>query len=202
MPRDTPPPVPSSRRHHTSGRRRDGPTGDHGGGRTGYNANLEPLGKGRGGERVVHGLPPTPEAGGGPARVTVAKTTYEAKPVVRDLRKEAVRAFMPAVVARKVGTARGEGGAGGRLLEEEEVEKLETEGYAPRGVGQVRKDVEEGKGVEDERGEMGSVDAAPAVMEADMGETAEEDEEQRRLKEEEERFSREVRMDEVSDEDL
>ncbi|KAI4289831.1 MAG: hypothetical protein L6R35_000913, partial [Caloplaca aegaea] len=85
---------------------------------------------------------------------------------------------------------------------EEEVEKLETEGYAPHGVGQVRKGVEEGKGVEDERGEMGSVDAAPAVMEADRGGTAEEDEERRRLKEEEERFSREVRMDEVSDEDL
>ncbi|KAI4128256.1 MAG: hypothetical protein LQ338_002833 [Usnochroma carphineum] len=95
MPRDTPPPIPPRYRH-------GGGRGDHD--RSGKrNANLEPLGEGR--ERQVHALPTKPEA----------RTTYEAKPVVRDLRKEAVKAFMPAVVARKVGAVKGEPGVGQRL---------------------------------------------------------------------------------------
>ncbi|KAI4115190.1 MAG: hypothetical protein LQ345_004170 [Seirophora villosa] len=188
MPRDTPPPVPFSRRHHTSSssQRRD---------HQGDNANLEPLGEGR----VVHALPQKPPEAG--AR-SAAKTTYEAKPAVRDLRKEAVRAFMPAVVARKVGAARGEGGAGGRLLEEEEVEKLEREGYAVGGGGQEWKSGEGRKGVGGEGGGVGTVDAAPVVVEMEKGRTAVGDEQQRRLQEEEERFSREVRMEEVTDEDM
>ena len=177
MPRDTPPPLPSSYRDRGGGGRGRGR--GRGGGRfmgagdiDDHNANLEPLGPGR--ER--HTLPPKPE-------MVVPKTTYEAKPVVRDLRKEAVKAFMPAVVARKVRAVRGEGG---RLLEEEEVERLEREGYLGGG----------GKRA-DGGGEEGVVDAAPGVGER-MGD---DDVEKRRL-EEEERFGREVRMEEVRDEDL
>ncbi|KAI4111849.1 MAG: hypothetical protein LQ339_000308 [Xanthoria mediterranea] len=125
--------------------------------------------------RERHALPPKPEV----VPAVVPKTTYEAKPVVRDLRKEAVKAFMPAVVARKVRAVKGEGG---RLLEEEEVERLEREGYL--GGGGKRAD---GGGEE-------VVDAASEVGGEDV--------EKRRLEEEEERFRREVRMEEVRDEDL
>lgn len=182
MPRDTPPPIPflyRDRDRGGRGRGRGGGAGHFMGGAGAiddHNANLEPLGPGR--ER--HALPAKPEA----APAVVPKTTYEAKPVVRDLRKEAVKAFMPAVVARKVRAVRGEGG---RLLEEEEVERLEGEGYLGGG----------GKRA-DGGGEEGVVDAAPGVGER-MGD---DDVEKRRLEEEEERFGREVRMEEVRDEDL
>jgi hypothetical protein len=49
---------------------------------------------------------------------------YEAAPQVRDLKKEAAR-FVPAAVAQKMKKAKGEGG----LLEEEDFDKLEQEGY-------------------------------------------------------------------------
>ncbi|KAI4163550.1 MAG: hypothetical protein LQ342_002822 [Letrouitia transgressa] len=165
MPRDTPPPIP--RTPGTGSKRRRGEGNAH------PNANLEPLGKEG---RVQHELPKKPEA---PA----PRTTYEAKPVVRDLRKEAVKAFVPATVARKAAAAKG--GVGERLLEEEEVQKLEKEGY----VGG------RGKGNGASAGGI-VVDAAPAV-DGGGGE-----DEQSRSDEEAERFSREVRMEEVSDEDL
>lgn len=50
---------------------------------------------------------------------------YEAAPQVRDLRKEAAR-FVPAAVAQKLKQAKGEGVG---LLDEEEFDKLEKEGY-------------------------------------------------------------------------
>jgi hypothetical protein len=60
-----------------------------------------------------------------PAPVVEAKTVYEAKPVIRDLRKEAVSAFMPAAVRAKIEKGKGQGG----LLEPEEADQLEKEGY-------------------------------------------------------------------------
>ncbi|KAI4239210.1 MAG: hypothetical protein LQ349_000564 [Xanthoria aureola] len=187
MPRDTPPPIPFPYRDRgdRGGRGRGARRGGHFMGGAGdiddhntHNANLEPLGPAR--ER--HVLPPKPEVV--PA---VPKTTYEAKPVVRDLRKEAVKAFMPAVVARKVRAVKGEGG---RLLEEEkEVERLEREGYLGGGGKRV------GGGGE----EVVVDDAAASEVGEGMGE---DDVEKRRLEEEEERFGREVRMEEVRDEDL
>lgn len=185
MPRDTPPPVPAQHRHDR--RRGPGPRGEDG--RGARNANLEPLGEGR--ERTNHESPKRPEP------VSVAKTTYEAKPVVRDLRKEAVKAFMPAVVARKVQAVKG--GAGGRLLEEEEAEALEMEGYAGVGTGQGQR---EGDGDEGRKGGSTVVDAAPEVGEGKGENKRAREQESRRLEEEEERFSREVRMEEVGDEDL
>ncbi|KAL8652831.1 MAG: hypothetical protein Q9226_004095 [Calogaya cf. arnoldii] len=176
MPRDTPPPVPFQYRDR--GRGRGQGRGGHHNGRDNGNANMEPLGEGR--ER--HALPPKTAL---PA-VVVPKTTYEAKPVVRDLRKEAVKAFMPAVVARKVQAVKG---GGGRLLEEEEVERLEREGYLGGGRG--------GDGGGGKGNESVVVEAALEVGEG-LGANVE----KKRLEEEEERFRREVRMEEVSDEDL
>ncbi|KAL8942115.1 MAG: hypothetical protein Q9216_001840 [Gyalolechia sp. 2 TL-2023] len=182
MPRDTPPPIPAS--HRRGPRDSTASMHENGNGSGKGNANMTPLGEGR--ERHPHALPQKPEP------VAVAKTMYEAKPVVRDLRKEAVKAFMPAVVARKVQAVKGEGMAGGRLLEEEEVEKLEREGY---GTGPSRN----GDGVGGKGREM-VVDATPKVVETGKGK--ERQERSRQLEEEEERFSREVRMEDISDDDL
>ena len=64
-----------------------------------------------------HPLPPKP--------VIPSKDVYEAKPVLRDLHKEAARRFVPAVVAANLKKAKGEAG----LLEPEELEALEKAGY-------------------------------------------------------------------------
>ena len=71
------------------------------------------------GELKVHGIPQKPE-------FVQAKTTYESAPQIRDLRKEAVSRFLPNVVRQKQAAVRG---AGSRLVEPEEVDKLEKEGY-------------------------------------------------------------------------
>ena len=178
-PRDTPPPIPRRRRD-------DGP-------RHPTNANREPLG----GQRR---LPDRVEAEAEvldtslPAK-PAPKTTYESKPVVRDLRKEATARFVPNAVKRKIDATKG---VGGKLLEEEEVEMLEKEGY---GAG--------GRSLGDGAGGRGVavVDAAPEV-----GGGVPEGEGERRLEEEEERFRREmgeeldgpkqVMVEDVSDEDL
>jgi hypothetical protein len=61
-----------------------------------------------------------------PTSVAPAQTVYEAKPVLRDLTKEATSRFMPAAVAMKLKKAKGETG----LLEPEELDQLEKAGYA------------------------------------------------------------------------
>ena len=166
MPRDTPPPIPSQylrRVNHA-------------------NANLEPLGQGRGGgEREPHVLPSRPE----PVAQAHAQTVYEAKPAVRDLRKEAVSAFVPAVVQRKLGARKGRG----KLLEPEEMDRLEMQGYGDGDRGQVREDGKRADIV---------VNAAPVVAQGGQADGA------GMLEEEEERFERELRsvqMEEVEDED-
>ncbi|KAH7019920.1 WW domain binding protein 11-domain-containing protein [Ilyonectria destructans] len=63
------------------------------------------------------------------APVVEAKTVYEAKPVVRDLRKEAVSAFVPTAVKLKMDKGQGQGG----LMEPEEADRLEKEGYLKSG---------------------------------------------------------------------
>lgn len=119
--------------------------------------------------------------------------------MVRDLRKEATARFVPNAVKRKIDATKG---VGAKLLEEEEVEKLEKEGYGAGG---------RSLGSMGERGLV--VDAAPEVEVGGL----EDEREIRRLEEEEERFRREmetvdadgeanepktVMMEEVSDEDL
>lgn len=112
MPRDTPPPIPlwwpRSQPQFNTG--------------SASSANAIPLGGGRGGgERELHALPERP-----PEVTEQPKTVYEAKPAVRDLRKEAVSRFIPTIVRKKLNDTRS---VGGRLPEKEEVEKLDGEGY-------------------------------------------------------------------------
>ena len=169
-PRDTPPPIPRRRRD-------DGP-------RHSTNANRDPLGGQRRLPDRVETEAEVPDTSL-PAK-PAPKPTYESKPVVRDLRKEATARFVPNAVKRKIDATKG---VGGKLLEEEEVEMLEKEGYGAGGRG------------------VAVVDAAPEV---DGG--IPEGEGERRLEEEEERFRREmgeesdgpkqVMMEDVSDEDL
>ncbi|KAK4453561.1 WW domain binding protein 11-domain-containing protein [Podospora aff. communis PSN243] len=114
MPRDTPPPIPKEVLDEWYAKRRERRAAQA------TNANQEPLAEGK--ER---------EAGRGqwqrsePAAPVEAKTVYEAKPVVRDLKKEAVSAFMPTVVRMKIDKVKGQGA----LLEPEEADQLEKEGY-------------------------------------------------------------------------
>ena len=64
-------------------------------------------------------LPPKP--------VAPVKKTYESQAQIRDLRKEATAKFVPAAVKRKIDATKG--APGGRLLEEDEMQQLESEGY-------------------------------------------------------------------------
>ena len=153
MPKDTPPPIPLQARRDRE--------------RHSTNTNMEPLG----GERLQHGLPEKPQW------VTQAKTTYESAPQVRDLRKEAVNRFVPNVVRKKQDVVKGSGG----LVEPEELDKLEREGYVQR-ISTTK----------DESGTGGDQEPTSSIGTA------------KRLAEEEELFQRElrqVRIEEVSDED-
>ena len=185
-PRDTPPPIPRQRHDRPE---------------QSTNANSEPLGSNR-------RLPQRPEPGGEdhvpditlPMKPPV-RTIYESAPQVRDLKIEATARIKPAAVRKKIDATKGKGGM---LLEEEEVERLEREGYG------ARQGSEAGT-IEDRTERSVTVDAAAAIKG--------EDEAARAMKEEEERFALEmekmaevqgeqdrdprgVRMEEVSDEDL
>ncbi|KAL1892895.1 hypothetical protein Sste5346_006788 [Sporothrix stenoceras] len=133
MPRDTPPPIPKRYLDEWYAKRRA---------KRNANANSEPLGGGRnagrgeGRNESGRGGSPTPSTAPPPAAVAKpveVKTVYEAKPVVRDLQKEAVSAFMPTVVRQKLEKSRGMGG----LLEPEEADRLEREGYLKSSVQNV-----------------------------------------------------------------
>ncbi|KAI5369803.1 Putative WW domain binding protein [Septoria linicola] len=71
------------------------------------------------GQRVPHGLPRKPAAPPPPAQLV-----YSSAPQLRDLKKEATR-FVPAAVRQKQKQVKG----AGRLLEPEEIDKLEQAGY-------------------------------------------------------------------------
>ena len=114
MPRDTPPPIPKEVLDEWYAKRRARRAANA---NATTNANEEPLGDGK--ERDVGQRQKS-----APATVE-AKTVYEAKPVVRDLKKEAVAAFMPTAVMMKVEKGKGKAG----LLEPEEADQLEREGY-------------------------------------------------------------------------
>lgn len=72
------------------------------------------------GTRIPHALPGKPTAA-----APVAQTVYSSAPQMRDLKKEAVR-FMPTVVAQQKARLKGQGG---KLLEPEEMDRLEQSGY-------------------------------------------------------------------------
>jgi len=126
MPRDTPPPIPKEvlDRWYQARRERNNYNKGENAGR-GTNANMTPLGQNDRRGAHLDGLPERPGSGPGSEVPKVeAKIVYEAKPVVRDLRKEAV-AFVPAAVRLKMDKGKGVGG----LLEPEEADRLEREGY-------------------------------------------------------------------------
>ena len=167
MPRDTPPPVPQ--------RRSDGGRGT--------SANTEPLVGRRIAERQPDELPAIPI-------IARPRTTYESAPQIRDLRKETVGRFVPNVVRKKQDAVKGTGG----LVEPEELDRLEREGYTGQKIPDPKSDVLQ---PESPSFPSGSFMGAAPVEDTE--------EEIRRLAEEEERFRREmkhVEMGEVEDEDL
>ena len=183
MPRDTPPPIPRPRHKDFASRHR--------------NANLEPLGDN---VRVPHGLPSRPDGTMSPPTTTSStpqiRTTYEAAPQIKDLQKEAIK-IVPNVVRRKMAVSQGQGG-GGRLVEEEEMAKLESEGYGtrnarrPEGEGGVRHTHGGDVATDQSLAEAGKVAASLTVEPAGQATS---------LEEEEARFAREVQMEEITDED-
>ncbi len=108
MPRDTPPPIP----HPSRNRNRPHPHPHHAPNVQNAttsnltNANLEPVSSARGLDTQPLSQP---GPGSSAASATAAaaspppppKTVYEAKPIVRDLRKEAVNKFVPEAVRRR-----------------------------------------------------------------------------------------------------
>lgn len=165
MPKDTPPPMLH--------RRND---------RQATNANAEPLSSSRAGDRK-----PYEEFAG--QIVTLPKTTYESAPQIRDLRKEAISRFVPDVVRKKQDALKGTG----RLMEPEELDKLEREGY--RG----QKDGQSAGILPQQPTSLLSSGPVPDAKSRD------DDAEARRMAEEEERFQRDMHhmeMEEVQDEDL
>ncbi|CZR51592.1 uncharacterized protein PAC_01469 [Phialocephala subalpina] len=117
MPRDTPPPIPKEVLDKWYAMRRERMVRERGPG--GTNANNTPLG---GNERRFSSGEGRGEEKSKP--VMEARTVYEAKPAIRDLRKEAV-AFVPAAVRTKLDKSKGVGG----LVEPEEADRLEKAGY-------------------------------------------------------------------------
>ncbi|KAI3327215.1 WW domain binding protein 11-domain-containing protein [Xylariaceae sp. AK1471] len=111
MPRDTPPPIPKEVLDKWYAKRRAARNANET-----SNANDTPLG-----DRAGR---PSYQQHNTPAPVEV-KTVYEAKPIVRDLRKEAVSAFVPTAVRMKLDKSKGQSG----LMEPEEADRLEKEGY-------------------------------------------------------------------------
>lgn len=115
MPRDTPPPIPKEVLDKWYAKRRENRE------KKATNANDTPLGQREGqGPRQT-----SRQEERMPAPPVESKTVYESKPVVRDLKKEAVSAFMPAAVRVKMQKSSGQGG----LMEPEEADRLEEEGY-------------------------------------------------------------------------
>jgi hypothetical protein len=110
MPRDTPPPIPKEIMDRWWAKRRARREAE----RAEAGETAGPPGAKKDEKEKARPAPPPEE-----------KTVYEAKPVVRDLRKEAVKAFVPTSVMMKMKKGKGHGG----LMEPEEADRLEKEGY-------------------------------------------------------------------------
>ena len=121
-----------------------------------------------------------PSANGDQASVSTpaeAKTTYESAPQIRDLKKEATSRFVPDIVRRKQDAVRGQGG----LVEPEEMDKLEAQGYYGPGSQRKKPEAAEGEG--------------PVAEEAG----ADDDIVTKRLADEEARFAAEMAMETSTD---
>jgi hypothetical protein len=166
MPRDTPPPIPKEVLDKWYAKRRERWQ------KRNANANETPLG---GNDRGSFGGSGGGNNGMGAERPKMeVKTVYEAKPVIRDLRKEAT-AFVPAAVRQKMQRGKGEGG----LMEEDELERLEREGYVKGmsgGIGEGKSEMD--RGVEGESGGMEGIEergVGVGDMNVEMEEVEDED---------------------------
>lgn len=116
MPRDTPPPIPKEILDAWYAKRREKRNANM------TNANTEPLGEknrlGDKGQETPNTDKPIPSK-------PVSKKVYESAAVIRDLTKESLKAFVPTAVQMKLQKGKGQGG----LLEPEEADHLEREGY-------------------------------------------------------------------------
>jgi hypothetical protein len=137
MPRDTPPPIPKAELDKWYAKRRAKRNAEMEARRDADNAGGDEARddpdyyKGMNKERAQRNAAPVVES----------KTVYEAKPVVRDLRKEAVSAFVPTSVQLKMNKGKGQGG----LMEPEEADRLEKEGYLKMASGSGQDGAEEGE---------------------------------------------------------
>ncbi|KAI1000001.1 hypothetical protein K3495_g8196 [Podosphaera aphanis] len=121
MPRDTPPPISKEVLDRWYQKKRERAAQNSANAAT--NANKTPLGG------VDRGIQLTTDSDNTTAAPKVeSQTVYEAKPVIRNLRKEAV-AFVPVAVRVKLDKVKGIGS----LIEPEEAEELEKEGYLGHG---------------------------------------------------------------------
>ncbi|CAG8959014.1 hypothetical protein HYFRA_00012174 [Hymenoscyphus fraxineus] len=146
MPRDTPPPIPKEyldrwyqkRRERWQANNPDRESNDRA---SGTAANSTPLGDN------ARKFPDRSGSGNAPKERVLeeVKTVYEAKPALRNLRKEAV-AFVPATVRAKLDRSKGVGG----LVEPEEADRLEREGYLNTGATQPSSKTVQMEEVEDE----------------------------------------------------
>ncbi|EKG17981.1 WW domain binding protein 11 [Macrophomina phaseolina MS6] len=165
MPRDTPPPVPRRQRKAPAeeGEARSGP----------------------------HALPAKPGTAGTTTPAPVeAKTVYSAAPVHRDLRKEATSRFVPAAVAQKLNAAKGK--TPGKLLEPEELDKLEKQGYGQHKAEITQKGMKDAEKVAD----AAIQEAEYRMMNVEGGKDVDIDEEAAKF----ERELKHVEMEEVDDE--
>jgi len=142
MPRDTPPPIPKEVLDKWYQKRRERMAQQNA--NRGSNANMMPLGDNE--RKLGHG-------NGGMQRQSTAaqdveaKTVYESKPIIRDLRKEAV-SFVPAAVRANLDKSKGVGG----LVEPEEADRLERAGYLGRKTSEERGESAEQEGSQTRQG--------------------------------------------------
>jgi len=118
-----------------------------------------------------------------PSKPAETKTTYESAPQIRDLKKEAISRFVPTVVKRKQDAIKGHSG---QLLEPEELDRLEKEGYI--------KPQDEPTGSE-------AATAAPQTQPTFSSYRPKLLDDMQRLKAEEEAFAKELAMAGAGDED-
>jgi hypothetical protein len=97
-----------------------------------------------------------------PVEPKKATIVYEAAPQHRDLKKEAAR-FIPAAVAQKLKQAKGQG----KLLEEDEFDKLEKEGYINRESKDIDKKDTNGKAQEGRAAQRDEIDEFLGSLDTD-----------------------------------
>jgi hypothetical protein len=139
-----------------------------------------------------------------PGAAPVVKTTYESGPQIRDLRKEAINRFVPDIVRKKQEAVKG--GPAGRLLEPEEMDRLEAEGYLGR-TDHDRQTVSVATGEEDDNAKRLAEEEARFLRDLEMED--QDDASPQRLNKPEtlaevpapQRQSRRVEIEEVEDED-